>query len=122
MIVFIIFSHRFENAGLESSSPLNVQVSSIVNSSARGREEVQSYVRSPTFPTSTGFYNHAQGAGLGNDMFQTPAANPAYGTTTSAAQNIQQPLVTKPVISVHDSTSQKKNIQHFQEAETEILL
>ena len=85
VIVFIIFSHRFQNAGLESSCPLNVQVSSIMNCSAKGRE-VKSYVRSPTFPISTGFYSHAQGAGLGNYMFQTTAASPAYSTTTRAAQ------------------------------------
>ena len=104
VIVFIIFSHRFQNAGWESL--LNVQLSSIMNSSARGREEVQSYVRSPTFPFSTGFYSHAQGAGLGNYMFQTSAASLAYSTSTSA-KNIQQPLMMKPVTTVHDPTSQK---------------
>ena len=66
-------------------------------------------------------------------MFQTMSANPAYCTTTSTAQNVQQTLM---MTTVHDPASQKamtnpniaqpgqktKNIQHFQEAETKLLL
>ena len=55
-------------------------------------------------------------------MCQTQAASPAYSTTTSAAQNSQQPFVTKPALAVLDPTSQKKNSQHFQEAEAKFLL
>ena len=92
VIVFIIFSHRFQNAGLESSSTLNIQISSIIMNCS-GRGEQQSYIESPTFPLSTRVYCHTQGTDLRNYMFETTAASLAHSTTTSAAQSIQQPFM-----------------------------
>ena len=96
VIVFIIFSHRFQNAGLESSSTLNIQISSIIMNCS-GRGEQQSYIQSPTFPLSTRVYCHAQGTDLRNYMFETTAASLAHSTTTSAAQSIQQLFMILPV-------------------------
>ena len=78
--------------------------------------------QSPTFPISIPDFITILKALDMEIMFQTPAASPAYSTTTSAAQNSQQPFVMKPALAVLDLTSQKEKQPAFQEAEAKFLL